>query len=115
MPAFERFPGEVSEDEIIRCLQAGSMVLWVAWEDEVIGGALTEIVNYSGGVSAVRVVGVGGLRFEAWRERLDEVLEKFARVWGCDRLEMYGRKGWERRLPNWNVNRIMMIREVTDG
>jgi len=110
-PAFELFPGEVDSAEILKNLLSGKMLLWVAWEDEVIGGALTEVYNYAE-FSAVRVLALGGNDFESWQETLDTLLSDFAKLWNCKRIEFYGRKGWERRLPNYTLDKIMLVRDV---
>lgn len=112
LKAYEQFPGEVAEDEIIAALATGNMQLVVAWDGEnVIGAAVTKVAVYAE-FQAVVVCALGGTRFEDWRESLDTVLEKFGRFHDCSRIEFHGRRGWERRLPNYKIHRIMMSRSI---
>ena len=109
-PAFERFPGEVDEAGLLERLLTGDAQLWVVWDDGLLGGAITSITNYAE-FKAVRLVALGGERFEDWREEMDRLLDKFCEVHGCSRIEFYGRIGWSKRLPNYRINRIMMSRD----
>lgn len=110
-----RFPGEMDLDKVRAELASGHTQLWVAWDDRVIGAALTQIIAYPE-FSAVRILALGGEDFcERWRDTCVAWFERYAEHHGCNRLEFYGRRGWQRRLPGWEVNRIMMTRDVDDG
>ena len=112
-PAFERFPGEATYEDITKRLLEGNMVLWIAWNgEEILGGAITALENYPSGMRAVRGIALGGKQFESWQQPLDDILEQFGKSWGAQRIEFYGRKGWEKRLPNYKVNRIMVTRDI---
>jgi len=110
-PAFEQFPGEVSSPEVLQNLLSGKMQLWIAFRDKVLGGAITQVVPWAE-FNSVRIVALGGEDFEDWREPLDDLFTEFAKVWDCDRVTFHGRKGWERRLPNYDLHRIEMFRWV---
>ena len=111
MRAFDRYPGEMSEGDLITRLLAGEMLLWVASSDKIVGGAITEICNYSD-FSAVRIVALGGINIT---DEFLPLLKRFADVWNCRRVEFYGRKGWERKAPDFKVDKIMMILELKNG
>lgn len=114
MAAFDQFPGEDTEPEIMRKLLDGRSQLWIAWDDEageVIGGALTCIYEYAR-FKALQITALGGRRFEDWRQAIDDTFTAFASVHGAQRVEFHGRRGWERRLPNYGVHRIMMTRDL---
>lgn len=111
LAAFDQFPGEGSEAEALRKLSEGTWLLWVAWDDEPIGALVTEIIVYSE-FMALRIQALGGKRFLDWRDSGTAMLEKFCRHHGIKRLEFAGRKGWLRRLPGFEMNRIAMVRNV---
>ena len=111
LKAFSRFPGEVSEEKIIQNLSEGLYTLWVAWKDGPIGGLLTQIIEYSE-FDSCRIVALGGKDFEDWREETDRVLDLYCKFHGLKRVEFAGRKGWLRRLKNYELNRIVMVRNV---
>lgn len=109
--AYERFPGEITEGAVLQRLVDGRSQLVVVYRDGFIGAALTQIEQYAE-FDALVVAALGGDDFEAWREELDRVLEKFARFHNCTRIEFHGRRGWEKRLPNYKVYRVMMMRTL---
>jgi hypothetical protein len=105
--------GEISPEKVIQNLAKGDMQLWIAWDDGVIGGAITEIVRYWK-ITSLRVIGLGGERFEDWHHPIDQLFEAFGKRYDCSRIELYGRKGWLRKLPNYQQTRIVMSRQI-DG
>ena len=111
-PAFERFPGEMDIPTLLRRLLNGEGTLWVAYRDgRFLGGAITRIEDYPG-FRAVQLVALGGRQFRLWKDELDKWITRYARYHHAKRLEFYGRKGWEKTLPDFEVNRIMMVREL---
>ena len=87
------------------------MLLWATHSEQFIGGAITEICNYST-FKAVRIVALGGLKFESWHEPAMDAFRRYANVWDCSRIEFYGRRGWEKKLPEFDLDKIMMVHYV---
>jgi len=111
LKAFSRFPGEVSEEKIIQNLSEGLYTLWVAWRDGPIGGLLTQIIEYSE-FDSCRIVALGGKDFESWRNEMDRVLDVYCKLHGLTRIEFAGRRGWLKRVNNYKLNRVFMVRNV---
>jgi len=111
LDAFDQFPGEINEKEVIKNLSTGTWQLWVAWNGECVGAAVTCIFNYSD-FKAVQIIALGAHNFEDWREEMDRLLDKFGEMHECKRVEFYGRPGWSKRLKNYSFYRIMMVRDV---
>ena len=83
----------------------------MAWGAECVGAAVTCIYNYAD-FKAVQIVALGAKDFELWRAEMDRLLDKFAALHDCKRIEFYGRPGWKKRLANYDLHRIMMVREL---
>lgn len=107
-PAFG--PGEYSEQDTARKLLDGDWQLWVAAKEAFVGAFLTEIVRYPG-FGAIRIVALGADDFD-WIPDFDRMIDLFAKHHGCQRIEFFGRRGWERRLKHYRFERIMMSRQV---
>jgi len=111
-PAFEHFPGEMDLPTLLRRLSIGEGTLWVAFGDgRFFGGCITQLYDYPA-FRAVQIVGLGGVEFSRWHAEMNVWLDRYAKLHGATRLEFYGRRGWEKMLPEFKVNRIMMVREL---
>jgi hypothetical protein len=42
-------------------------------------------------------------------------LDQMARDWGCGRITLNGRKGWERVLTEYRPQQIQLVREIDKG
>jgi hypothetical protein len=107
--------GETAPEKIVRNLASGDMQLWVAWDDGVIGAAITEIATYWK-VKSLRVVALAGSRAPEWFAEGAEWLERFGRRHNCSRIEMYGRPGWGRhtlmREVGFKQKLVVMYKEL---
>jgi hypothetical protein len=94
------------EDAHKACLD-GSMQLWMVYTSapEFLGAAVTQLVEYPQ-FSTMRIVLLGGKRFDEWKEKLDELISDSARSLGCKRMEAYGRAGFVRSLQGLGYNRM---------
>lgn len=73
------------------------------------GAFITEVASYAD-FAAVRIVALGADEF-TFLPGLDRAMDLFRKVHNLKRVEFYGRRGWEKKLPNYKLNRIMMVRE----
>lgn len=80
-------------------------VLWILFEgdDNLLAAITTSIEQYKN-VKMMRISFAGG---ENVIENVDLILDKlreFAKSCGCDGIEAFGRKGWEKILKNKNFS-----------
>lgn len=111
MKAFDKFPGEISEERVMNNLRDGLFTLWVAWDEGPIGALITQQLEYLE-FGALRIVALGGERFESWRNEMDRVLDVYCKLHGLTRIEFAGRRGWLKRVNNYKLNRVIMVRNV---
>lgn len=70
---------------------------WVATEDDnkIVGTLISQIITFPQRRCLAMPI-VGGTRFEEWELLIEPEMRKYAVLAGCDQLEGYGRRGWER-------------------
>jgi hypothetical protein len=108
-----RRSGDWTQAEIIDGLTEGRMLLWLAIDDRttarapaeapedghkrprvVLGAAVTQLHMTNAG-KLCNIVLCGGKDFRRW-VGLKDAIETYARVEGCTKVRMSGRRGWAR-------------------
>ncbi len=82
-------------------------LLWLAWNTrQILAAAVTqtEIINSD---RYCTILGCGGSGKDGWMHLIGD-LETFAKNEGCKSMRIWGRRGWERELPTYKVNRVML-------
>jgi hypothetical protein len=85
-------------DYLMHALELKAQI-WVILDDNdvIVCSAITQFIDYSSQRS-LHIVGIGGTGLKNWSDQY-YVVEQFAKDNKCSRVEMWGRKGWERVLP----------------
>ena len=105
--------GELETDDYIEPLNNGEMQLWIASEDSKVHSAMiTQIVPYPQ-KKVLRIISLAGSEFSRVYQHLDMV-ESFALRTGCTALEMWGRKGWKKLLPEWKDSYIVFTKDLKE-
>ena len=94
--------GELEPEDFIEPLSTGEMQLWVAYEDnESIHAAMvTQFIQYPQ-KKILRIISVAGEDFKWNITNFQEMIDSFALKYGCTAIELWGRKGWKKLLPEW--------------
>ena len=105
--------GEMQPDDYLEPLTHGEMQLWVV----VDGGSLhtvmvTQIIPYPQ-KKVLRVIAIAGSEFKELHSRFNDMIESFAIQYGCSSMELWGRKGWKKLLPDWDDSYIVFTKELT--
>lgn len=101
-PAFDRYGLHDAATWIERC-RDGQAQLWAhgaLW-------AITEVHDFASG----RICHIVAMAGEFNHALLTEI-EAWAKRNGCQKLHFTGRKGWERRLPEYQHIAIVMQKEI---
>ena len=99
-------------DDIYKGLIEDRMQLFISWNDEKFESAVvTEIAQYPQS-KVLRYFLAGGVNLENWLERIQKVIEKFAKKENCTHLEVAGRKGWVRKLKGFRVKAYLLNKEI---
>ncbi len=108
--ALERGEGSYLEADVALACMAGQWQLWVMGQDgEIKAVGVTEIVNFPRLRKCLIRYLSGDLEtiMPHWA-----AFESWARERECHVLEIYGRKGWERVLPDWTKRHVIFTREL---
>jgi hypothetical protein len=82
---------------------------------QIIAVAVTCVSDYPTGLRVMEVLLVSGQDRQSWLHFQGPLREQAAR-WGCQKMQMVGRKGWAKSLPDWNQAAVMFEIEVNaDG
>ena len=107
----EHTEGELETDDFLEPLTHGDMQLWIATEGSTVHGVMvTQLVPYPQ-KKILRVISLAGDNFEELRD-FQEMLEAFAVKTGCTALEMWGRKGWKKLLPDWEDTYVVYTKDL---
>ena len=107
----EHTEGELETDDFLEPLTHGNMQLWIATEDKDIHAVMvTQFVIYPQ-KNILRIISLAGDDFEKIRN-FQEIIEGFAIKNECTALEMWGRKGWKKLLPDWNDTYIVYTKDL---
>lgn len=103
-------------DAILRDAHERRLLLWAIYRREsplpILAAAATSVRETKAGKTAV-IEHVGGDDMKAWLCPALEQFEQLAREHGCARLELEGRLGWQRVLPGFTPERIVLGKALT--
>ena len=103
--------GELEPDDFIEPLTHGEMQLWIAIENkEIIAALITQIIPYPQ-KKVLRLISLAGEDFNKFKDFVSMV-ESFAIRSECSSLEMWGRKGWKKLLPDWKDSYIVFTKDI---
>ena len=99
-------------EDIYEGLINDRMQLFISWNnDRVESAVVTEIAVYPQS-KVLRYFLAGGTNLENWLERIQIVIEKFAKRENCTHIEVAGRKGWVRKLKGFKVKAYLLNKEI---
>lgn len=98
-------------DHIEGQVLSGDQLLWLAISDHIEAAATTHLIKTRGRPMLI-VTACSGARRERWIE-LRHKVEAYAKAEGCSRVRLYGRAGWQRALPDYRVEYVIMNKELT--
>ena len=97
--AVARTKGRFSTEDIFIDLLKGHQTLWIGFEEDE-----ARTIKWCGTISIYAYPGarvaclqyLGGTDFFEWSEAGFQLFKEYAREQGCDRFEMFGRRGFEK-------------------
>jgi hypothetical protein len=109
--AVDHSEGELEANDVFAPLCMGDMQLWVVVDGDAICATLvTEIITYPR-KRILRILSLGGRGLRKWYYLFPEI-EKFAVAQGCDTIEAWARKGFEKMLPDWKSSYQVLTKEL---
>ena len=107
LAALEHAGGTHTEDDVLDLLRADQAQFWPADNSAMV----TEIVGYPNG-NHCRIWLAGG-EYDELRALERDMVIPWASSMGCRRIELVGRKGWARRLTDYNEVARVLAKEIT--
>lgn len=99
-----------SAEDVRGFLVSGEQQLWLAVEDEILGLAITEIVNYPRKKCCMIDI-CTGKRMEEWLHYLSEI-ERWAEAQGCQQMLCAARIGFGRILKDYKKTHYIVEKEL---
>jgi len=97
-------------EDVRKEVMSGNKQLWVDYNSEVKGAAVTEFVSYPKGLwLRIWLFGIKKGVEAAWDEFEKKFIE-FAKLSKCTGIEHIGRDGWERRNPKVHQKHSVIYR-----
>jgi hypothetical protein len=115
--ALEYSLGEYSIGDIKKACLTRDMQLWVEIGKEVEGALITKINNYPQKKVLVMML-AGGKVFADNNfkiiEESEELLTRFAKEKGCTYIQLFGRRGWIKKMNKlqYKHNRVVLTKEI---
>ncbi len=96
--------------EVEKSVLTGRSLLWLAWESEIEAAATTTL-NTANGRKICTIVACGGADMGSWLPLIAGI-EAYAREEGCAAMNIIGRKGWARVLPDYKERLVILEKEI---
>lgn len=104
--------GELETDDFLEQLIDGYMQLWIVTEDKkIIVSMVTQIIDYPQ-KRILRLIALAGKDFIEVHNNFIDMLESYAIKKQCSALELWGRKGWKKMLPDWKDSYIVFTKDL---
>jgi hypothetical protein len=97
--------------DIERAVLAGRALAWIAWDGTTIEAAAVTQLSTVGGARFCTIVACGGKDRNKWLPLLAG-LERYAKAEDCKTMRIFGRRGWERLLPDYKAARVLLEKEL---
>lgn len=114
MRVVERADSPHMPDDILTCIQQGSMQLWRTSDASGIG--VTELQTFPR-YKQLLVYMVAGENAQDWLTGADQQLEAFALQHNCTRMQFHGRPGWAKSCCAFGYahSAIVMSKVISNG
>lgn len=97
--------------DIEKGLQENRFQLFISWNNKVESAVVTEIAVYPR-AKVLRYFLAGGINLDNWLEKIQQVIEKFAKNNNCTQVEVAGRKGWVKKLKGYKEKAVLLSKDL---
>lgn len=104
--------GRYAPEDVLAALRDRRMQLWLAGEGGLEAVCVTEILDYPRQRRCNLFLCAGRAR-RRWLAGL-AAIEGWARAEGCAAMELQGRRGWQRLLPDYRPTHVLLRKDLTD-
>ena len=107
----EHTEGELETDDYLGELSDGNMQLWIATENNGLHSIMVTQIAVYPQKKVLKIISMAGSEFSRLYE-FNDMVESFAIKTGCSGMELWGRKGWKKLLPDWESNYIVYTKDL---
>ncbi len=108
----ERSGGRISLDTLADSLLRGDRQMWIVWDGANVKAVVgTDIGTLPTGLKVCTIQFATGDNSNAWIHLIHEI-EDWAVKNGCTKLDMWARKGWQRKLPDYKMTHVMLEKDI---
>ena len=107
----EHTEGELETDDYLGELSDGNMQLWIATENNGLHSIMVTQIAVYPQKKVLNIISMAGSEFSRLYE-FNDMVESFAIKTGCSGMELWGRKGWKKLLPDWESNYIVYTKDL---
>lgn len=98
--------------EVLALIENAQAQCWIAVDEGKLIGVWVTRIEQSGVGRFCLVWLAGGERVSEWIPLVQEHTESWARENGCSEMQIIGRKGWAKRLPDYKWTAIVLKKEL---
>ncbi len=107
--ALEYCNNEMNIDHAKELIEEGELLPLVVYDDNKIVGTITIEIVDKPLKRIVNIVTTAGIDFDQWFIEGLKTIELLAKEHGADEVYLHGRKGWERKLKEYNYKHIYTV------
>jgi hypothetical protein len=108
--AMER--GDLGRFDVVEAdVKSAQAILWVAFVNRDLASSAVTQIEHTEKSKVCTVLACGGSGVNNWIQLL-ELIETYARNYGCDLVRFMGRKGWARILKHYRTDKVIMERRL---
>ena len=108
--AMQHSAGERTTDQLLEALYNGAAQCWCVLDGHFIQNiTVTEIIDYPN-KKVLHIITSTGIDWENHKQEHTH-LEDFAKALGCASISVWGRRGWERKLPSLGYEQVYTVFE----
>lgn len=100
-----------SVDGVASEIESGNWQLWAVVTDHIAAVIGTTIQYEVSGLRVMSVIFATGTEARLWRH-LVSGFEAWARSQGCQRVDMWARKGWARHLKDYRLTHVLLEKDL---
>jgi len=86
---------------------SGRSLVWLAWNGRTVEAAAATVLIKSEIGKVCIITACGGTDMRRWLPLIGQI-ESYARNEGCERVRIYGRKGWLRALRGYEQSNVIL-------
>lgn len=102
--------GKYNKESVYRQLINSAYQLWVVHSPQPIAFFITSVIQADNGKELV-VHWAAGERSDDWLPWFSGV-ERWAASIGCERVRIYGRKGWQKKMPDYRAKYVVLEKKI---